>query len=341
MSVAKVWVSGLMTVVLGMGLAPAAVLAAPGPTCRALSMPVALGPGLPATETVAGTLCVPAQFTGPKQVDVLVHGASYNRTYWDFPVQEPMYSYVSRTLAQGRATFAYDRLGAGQSSRPLSTAVTIESDAYVLHQVIQAARGVAPVQKVNVVGHSFGSVVAIDEAATFHDEDRLVLTGLLHATGPGQTNPAAFQPAFLDPQFAGQGYDPGYLTSTPGFRGQLFYYAPTADPAVIAYDEAHKDVASATQFGEGLAQINTPAGANLSNQVTVPVLVIDGQFDQLFCGLTLDCNNPATVAANEAPFYTGSPSFTSAIVANTAHDLALHTTAGTSFATINQWIETH
>ena len=330
----------------GLGLAglltalsmPTMAMASGAGSCSALPpMPVALGPGLPADQTVAGTLCLPNDFTGQRQIDILVHGASYNRVYWDFPQE----SYVQRTLAAGRATFAYDRLGTGQSSRPLSTSVTIEADAFILHQIISAVGHVHQIKKVNVIGHSFGSIVATSEAATYHDVDRLVLTGLLHSTGPGQTDLSAFYPAAFDPKFAGQNYDLGYLTSVPGRRGELFYYAPTADPAVIAYDEQTKDVASSTQFGEGLGLLNTPAGVNLSNQITVPVFITTGEFDTLFCGLTLDCANSAAVQANEAPYYTGSPSVTTSIVANTGHDIALHTTAATSFANINNWIQTH
>ncbi len=321
----------------------APTVSAAGTSCQELSLTVALGPGLPADQTIAGTLCIPAHYSGPsRQIDVLVHGATYNRSYWDFPVAQPQYSYVSRTLAAGRATLAYDRLGTGQSSRPLSTAITIAADAYVLHQIIQVANAVPTIQKVNVVGHSFGSIVATSEAATYHDADRLVLTGVLHSIGSGQSGVAAsFYPAGLDPQFSTSGYDPGYLTTIPGTRGSDFYYAPTTDPSVIAYDEAHKDVVSATQFGDGLAQFYTPAGLNLSDHITVPVLVVAGQNDALFCGGTLDCNNPAAIAAGEAPYYTNTPSLTTSIVASTGHDLALHTTAGASFAAINGWIQTH
>ena len=311
--------------------------------CQMLTIPVAPGPGLPNSEYIAGMLCLPAVFAkNTRQLDILVHGATYDRNYWDFPVQYPNYSYVQRTLQAGRATFAYDRLAIGQSSRPLSATITIGSDAYALHQIVQEMRQHYNMQQVDVVGHSYGSMISVQEAATYHDADRVVLTGLLHSQGPGELNGlTALYPAMLDPQFASKGYDPGYLTTRPGVRGTLFYYLPTTNPTVLAYDEAHKSVISSTQFADGQTESAVPAGINLSNQINVPVLVIAGQYDALFCGLTLDCNNAAAVRANETPYYTGSPSLTTSIVSNTGHDLVLHTTAGTSFNTINQWIVTH
>lgn len=330
----------LVAVTVGWSCQPAA---ATGGVCGQLTIPVAPAPLLPPTEHITGELCVPLPFAGPdRQLDILVHGGSYSRDYWDLGIQSPQYSHVHRALHAGRATFAYDRLGVTPICRPLSTLVNIAADAYVLHQIVQLFRDVHQITDVNVVGHSFGSVVGIHEAATYHDVDRLVVTGLLHASGPAQAElPTSIQPAFLDPQFASAGCDPGYITSKPGVRGAAFYYGPTSEPAVIAFDEAHKAVASATQLADGLAQLQAPAGPNLSNQVDAPVLAVAGQFDRLFCGDALNCGDAAQVHANEVPYYTTAPSFTSNVVADTGHSLALHTTTDNSFTVINQWIRAH
>lgn len=303
--------------------------------CQNVTLNVALGSGQPANKTVQGTLCEPdAWAEGDHQVDLLVHGATYNREYWDWPVDPSTYSYVEDTLGSGRATFAYDRLGTGQSTTPLSAQLTMAADAHVMHQVVQYLRGTYA--EVNAIGHSFGSMVAIHEAATYHDVDRLVVTGALHALGPVYaTNPAGFYPAMLDPQFTGL-LDPGYLTTIPGVRGGIFYNA-TADPAVIAYDEAHKDKTSAVQFADGMAALQTPAPLNISQGVTVPVLSVVGNQDSLFCGLLLTCTQP-NVFAYEAPYYTNAASFDVSVIADTAHNLALHPTAPATFTVIDQWL---
>lgn len=310
-------------------------------TCQTVSVAVRLAPLLPKDQTAVGDLCLPTTWAaGDRNVDVLVHGASYNRTYWDYPLNYPNYSYVERTLQQGRATFAYDRLGAGDSSRPLSLLATVDADAYILHQVIVWLRDHSgDFSKVNVIGHSFGSIVAIKNEASRHDADRLILTGLLHAAGTGLTLfPQYTTSAALDPQFAGQGYDPGYLTTAPG--GREIFYGATADPAVVAYDEAHKDVIPSGQFPE-MAQLVEPPLLNPSYYVTPKVLVVAGQQDELFCDLLLDCTNSAAVVANETPYYGHAASLDVQTVPNTGHNLALHPSASQSFENINQWILGH
>jgi len=310
-------------------------------TCQSATIHVGLALGLPKNQTVSGTLCTPSSYTSGTQVDVLVHGASYNRIYWDFPTNYPQYSYVKKTLGAGRATFAYDRLGTGATSRPVSALVTTGTDSYVLHQIVQWLRDEKDFPTVNSIGHSFGSIMAVDEAATYNDVDRVVATGLSHALGTiFTTGNFPFIPAALDPKFAGQGYDAGYLTSQQNTRGGLFY-SSTGDSTVIAEDEATKDVASATQFGNGIAELQVPAGLNISNSVHAPVLVVLGQQDILFCGVLLDCSQDANVQNFEAPFYTSAASLTARTIANTGHDIALHPSNDTSFGIINDWINSH
>lgn len=308
--------------------------------CISHTVPVSLAPGQPFDKRVYGTYCQPFHWAkGQHQLDVLVHGTTYNSTYWDWPQDPALYSYVDKTLAAGRATFAYDRIGSGKSSIPVSTDVTMPSSAYVLHELIQGFR-LLGYKQINSIGHSMGSGVAMREAATYNDPNRVVLTGYLHA-GRNPAVVAAVYQANLDPLFAGRGLDNGYLTSTPG--GKSVFYSSSADPAVIAYDEAHKDIASGTFFGDYIADRAVPAGANLANQVKAPVLLIDGQQDKVFCFSPggLDCTNQASVQANEAPYYTGAASLTLDTVPDTGHDLALHPSANSSFAMINSWIHSH
>lgn len=316
---------------------PAAATTSAG-TCQNVALKVALAPGGPADQTIAGTLCRPTAQPSATTVDVLVHGASYNRSYWDWPDQSATYSYVARTLASGRATFAYDRLGAGASSHPLSTLVTTAADAYALHQVVTSMRadGFATV---DVVGHSFGSVVAIDEAASYRDVDKLAVTGLLHSQGSGLATVAAtFYPADTDPQFGLLFADPGYLTTLPGTRASSFYDTATADPGIIAYDEAHKDAISGTELAAGVSESELPAVTNPSRLITAPVLVLDGQQDGIFCGLTVNCTDPSVLLAEETPFYASTPRLAVATVPGTGHDVALHPSAAQSFAVIDQWL---
>ncbi|MFQ6393165.1 alpha/beta hydrolase [Nocardia sp. KC 131] len=323
--------------------APASATGDKPGTCREISVSVALSEGGPTDNTVATTLCTPSTWApGEHRIDVLVAGATYNRTYWDWPQGQQTYSYVDHTLAAGRATFSFDRLGTGSSSRPASSALTVSSGAYVLHQLIGWLRGQGYAQ-VNGVGHSLGSVTLTNEASRWHDLDRLVATGIIHLPGVGLNSTGFFTslyPAALDPEFAGKGLDPGYLTTMPGRRGPAFYDPNTVDPTVIAYDESNKDLTTVGEVSESSTLLLAPAPLNSSRSITAPVLVVMGATDDIFCNLLVSCKTAESIRANEAPFYSGSADFDTLVVPGTAHNLPLHPSASSSFQKIDEWIKT-
>lgn len=86
---------------------------------------------------IAGTLCAPPKAT---TLQVLVHGLSYNRGYFDVRFEPGTYSYAQAANNAGYATLAIDRLGSGASLHPLSVFATIEAQIGTLHDVVQAAR---------------------------------------------------------------------------------------------------------------------------------------------------------------------------------------------------------
>jgi pimeloyl-ACP methyl ester carboxylesterase len=315
-------------------------------SCQTVRLPVSLGTDELDNEIVSGTLCNPQAWTHIQSVDVLTPGATYNGTYWNWPQDPSLYSYVDKTLAAGRATFDYDRIGTGKSSHPLSTDITFQSDTYVLHEIIGWLRYQEGYRYVNSIAHSYGSGLAVEEAGQYDDVSELVVTGFLHdLTNPNFAKIATdLYPANLDAEFSGQGLDSGYLTTIPGTRGSLFYDQATADPSVIAYDETHKDTISATNLATGLPLAELPAGANISNAVTAPVLLVVGQDDGLFCGAvptTPNCTSNSSVHNFEAPYYTSAASLTAVTIPSTGHDLAVSPSANQSFAAINRWIGTH
>lgn len=305
-------------------------------SCTTMTLPVALAPGDPANQEVFAEYCTPSAQVST--VDVLVPGATYNHAYWDWPQDPGRYSYTAKTLAAGRAVLAYDPVGTGQSSRPLSTSLTLGAAAYVLHQLIGWIR-TRGYHDVDVIGHSLGSMVATQDAGTWPaDPSRLVLTGDLHLAAPGEAVAAGeMHPAIADRAFAGTGLDPGYLTTRPGTRAGLFYY--DGDPGVVAYDEVHKDVVSGTEFTSALAALFAPAGFNISNSITAPVLTVVGQEDFLLCvNGPVNCADWSALRNGEAPFYTAAASLTAESVPATGHDLALNRTADQSFQLIDSWL---
>ena len=315
--------------------------------CQNVQLKVALAVGQPTNQSIAATYCEPVTWSaGAHEVDVMTPGATYNSSYWNWPQDPALYSYVDKTLGAGRATFDYDRIGTGNSSHPLSADIAIDNEAYILHQIVSWLRSSLGYSQVNLIGHSLGSVISIQEAGLYQDVSRVVVTGLLQVPDVGAGFAATLlslvYPAGLDPQFSGDRLDLDYLTTIRGDR-RLDFYSSAADPAVVTYDEAHKDVVPLTDLTSLATTWALPAGLNVSDQITTPVLVVIGQQDAIFCAAppVLDCSQPSELVAVQAPYYAAAASLTVDAIADTGHDIALHPSAAQSFALINQWIMTH
>ncbi len=309
--------------------------------CQEVQVPVALAGGLAKTERLAGQLCLPATWHEGRQIDVLVAGTSYDHNYWDFGYNNSQYSYVNKTLAEGRATLALDRLGTGKSSRPLSVGLTATSSAYTIHQAIQWLRHEKQLERVHLIGHSLGSAISVEEAATYRDVDKLVLTGFSNMLNVSNSLPGVLglRPALLDPVLKDKGYlDLGYLTTAPSTRPNIFYGVPV-DPAIIAYDEAHKAAFSATELTTGLASLEVPAPLNISQRMIAPTLIVLGSQDKIFCGGLIDCSSTDNFIAYHQPYFSHAASFKAVIVPHTGHALTTVPSAQQSFWAISDWLK--
>lgn len=315
-------------------------------TCRTETVPVALAAGQPASYRVRGLLCATQrELEARATVQFLVPGATYTHAYWEFgTVDGHRYDYARTVAAAGYPAFGIDEIGTGQSSHPLSSELTFSVTAYVNHQVIQALLhgGIARTRFARVieVGHSYGSYLTWEEAGTYRDVAGVIITGLTHypVANPDGVLATAFYPAIDDPRFATSGLDPGYLTTVPGVRVSLFYGAADSDPAVVAEDEASKDVVSAT----GLSQALQAQTTGISGDINVPVLIIMGGADAIACGpitptQNIDCASPSAVLAAETPLYQDAPSVHACSVPNSGHSIALALNHGLENRDIIAW----
>jgi len=336
--------------------------------CRTSTVPVDLQPGVvvaPGSDLgvtfdaekshqyLLVKLCLPKGRT-PRGVQLLVHGITYDHRYWNIADPEDpdanTYSWEHAAIAAGYATAAIDRLGGGNSSHPLSTFVDITSNTTALHNVVQALRAgevAAPSDRpvafsdVALVGHSGGSVISMIEASRFHDVDAVVLTGFSHKMNVNAVlNIAASSyPAVLDPQFAGTLLDPGYQTPRPGTHRSLFYAPGTdVDPRIIERDEATKGTYTLEEID------NLPLVLSTRLQVDVPVLLVNGTLDGIFCSQSLldlgtDCSSEARVVAQERPYFPVAPSVSSILVPGLGHDLNAFRQARSAFQGANSWLQ--
>jgi pimeloyl-ACP methyl ester carboxylesterase len=316
-----------------------AVAAQGGLRCEEVSFSVNLSSSDPTLYNVFGVLCSRGSIQD-KTIQIALHGATYSHLYWDFPFQPETYSYMRRATAAGYAVLNLDRIGIGQSDHPPAEAVTIESNAYVVHQIVQELRGgdrVVPsfgrirADRVALVGHSLGSVISIQEAGTYGDVDGVVLTGVSHTITPALGEIlGSLYPANLDPHFAGRNIPDGYLTSLPGLR-TVFYHAPSFDPLVVAIDDQTKETVTT-------AELNTAVPAlGLSSAIHVPVLVVVGDFDAAFCAAPT-CTASGSLAT-EPGFYPADACAEAVAIPGAGHDLNLHFQAPLTYDTILEWMD--
>ena len=307
--------------------------------CEELTFDVTLSPSDATVYSVFGVLCSRGSIEH-KTIQIALHGATYSHLYWDWPYQPETYSYVRRATAAGYAVLNLDRIGIGQSDHPPAADVTIGANAHVVHQIVQELRGgdrVVPsfgrirAERVALVGHSLGSVISIQEAATYGDVDGVVLTGVSHTVTPALGEVlASLYPANLDPLFAGRNIPDGYLTSLPGSRG-VFYHLPAVDPLVLAIDEQTKETVTVAELDTAF-----PALA-LSTGIHVPVLVIVGDFDAAFCAAP-SCSASGSLD-DEVNFFPADACVETAFVAGAGHDLNLQFQAQQTYDVVLDWID--
>lgn len=315
------------------------------------SIPMALLPPSavdPLPYRVAGELCTSSHGrANDSTVQLLIHGATYNHSYWDFgTVHGVRYSYARDMAARGFATFAVDQVGSGQSSKPPRGDITNQVEAYIDHELIQGLRNgsltgirFGPVIE---VGHSLGSLSVWQEAITYQDVNGVAITGMAHhfTTTAVDDSASDFYPAASDPKFEGQDWaarDPGYVTTVPGTRASFFYNTADADSKVMATDdndipfsqetfwnERGKDVTS-RGTSDGVPLIYSPA----TQAIHVPVLIVLGSQDAVVCGkdaagVNFRCSSGAAIVDEEQAYYSPQAHLEACSVPRAGHDLSLH-----------------
>ena len=336
------FVAVMLAMIMGVLATVQPAIAASTLECSDHSITVTLTPESTETLQVVGTLCSQGPANG-KTVQLLLHGSTYARYYWDFPYQPEHYSYVRAATKRGYATFNLDRIGNGASDHPDGNLVDIDANAFVVHQVVQALRAgqVASTsfQKVIVVGHSMGSMTAINYAGSYPGEaDGIILTGFMHDVNWGFVNSTllpALYPATFDPKFAGEFPNYDYLTTLPGTRGGPFYYLPNANPEVLALDETLKQTTTIGELNTGPLMAFYP----ISFQIEGPVQVVIGEFDYIFCGNLVNCSDKAAVQNYEETFYSASACVETAVISEAGHNLNLHTNADAAYNQMLSWAD--
>ena len=284
------------------------------------------------TGQLAGTLSIPAG--GARTVQLLVHGYSYSRYYWDFPYEPETYSYARRATAAGYATLAIDRLGDGASTRPSGRRLTWGNAALTVAQAVTALRdgSLGPAfENVVLVGHSYGSVTSYLVAGRHPGVTALIATGAAH-----RVNFARMTQLILNSPPA-RGNPAGYMTTRRDWRGFLYQRA-NADPEVIAADEQLKQTAGVLEIPSALPYLVN----GVSRTTNIPVLTVIGDADSLFASWgAADCSSDAALAAFERRFYGPAATVEAMVVPGGGHDINLERTAPKAYDRMLEFVDKH
>ncbi|GAB7331401.1 hypothetical protein MBLNU13_g02824t1 [Cladosporium sp. NU13] len=294
---------------------------------------------------LAATYCVPGDGHSakkPKTLQILTHGIGFDRSYWNIPFDAGNYSYSAvATDKYGYATFAYDRLGIGQSSHgdPVQEIQTaLEADA--LRAVTEDLRngcveGVDEYEKFVHAGHSYGSILTYALTARYPKlSDGIALTGFAQN--------GTFVPFFElggnfidvkeNPDLAPQ-YAHGYLAAGDASGVQTNFFSPGAfDPKILAF-------AAKTGQPVTIGELLTIGGGTAApNPFAGPVLIITGERDVPFCGGS--CYNGApsgsSIPAQAQKTFTGT-NITTVIVPKAGHGLNLEYSHPFTYKSINNF----
>ncbi|TGJ75889.1 hypothetical protein E0Z10_g10944 [Xylaria hypoxylon] len=218
---------------------------------------------------MSARLCMPENSHGPHAdtLQVLVHGASFNKNMWDVQYDPDTYSWVRRMSHEGYPTLTVDLVGNGNSTFP---------DGFAQAKLV-AGGG----QRVVLVGFSIGAITANSLAEQYpSDVDAIILHGITwDATWiyPALLSGLQAPAQQVDPEKWGH-LQPTYQTQSTREGRLVACFAGSYDARIAEYDWQTRDfdtLGAAITFTYHL--VNAP-------EYIGPVFLGIGNQDSTFCG---------------------------------------------------------
>lgn len=226
--------------------------------------------------------------TRPSKAVLLIHGSGVGYGYYDIPIGD--YSMADYLARKGFYVFMVDQRGYGRSTKPDGLSVTAEQSAADLKSVVDFIKRKAQIEKVDLVGHSWGGAVAAVLAGKYQgDIGRVVLIGF-----PYKKVHAQFQPAVE-------------MVANLAKSGQAYFSNPNpmqVRAMMYGYEEKVVD-----WYANLVAQVygTVPTGLSLDlesfeyskyiPQITSPTLLINGLLEDVVDQEdTIQCLNDLTMS---------------------------------------------
>jgi len=141
--------------------------------------------------------------------------------------------------------------------------------------------------------------------------------------------------------YVGAATGAGYATLDVDPVGQGNSSHPASAEVTLTAEavEANKDTVTAPLLAGGASLLALPAAEQPTDHISVPVLVVAGQDDHLFCtGVTVyNCASTASVQRFESRYYPAAAHLKVVVIPDTGHALALATTAPATDAVMIGW----
>jgi pimeloyl-ACP methyl ester carboxylesterase len=245
----------------------------------------------------------------PRATVVALHGGGYSAAYWDHPL-DPDLSLLPLGAALGYHVIALDRPGYGASHGLVGSAVRIPRQADIVLTLLDDLRSRGEVERVFLLGHSMGAILAIHCAADLRGR---ALAGLEFSGLP-----LDFKSELADPAQLAQ---LDYLPELPDeYRRELFYGpAGTFDPRILQAEAV--GVTRPTPAAEIIDAATCGSDMpSLASAVVVPVQYTMAEFEN-------SSNGGPGVLARGASLFTSSPRVVAQMQAGSGHNISLHKVA--------------
>ena len=245
----------------------------------------------------------------PRATIIALHGGGYSAAYWDSPL-DPKASLLTLGADLGYRVIALDRPGYGRSHGLIGDDVRIARQADVVMRLLDDLRADSGEDRVFLIGHSMGAILAIHCAA----DPRGKTLGGIEFSGL----PLDFKSELADPAQLAQ---IDYLPDLPDeYRRELFYGPDGTFDSRILGIEAER-ITRPTPGAEIIDATSCPeAIPSLAPRVTVPVQYTMAEFEN-------SSNGGPAVLARGASLFTRSPRVVTHTQSGSGHNISLHKVA--------------